>query len=197
MANPTTPITIKKYANRRLYNTASSAYVTLADLAKMVKNGEDFVVYDAKTNEEITRSVLAQIIFEQEGIEGQSLLPITFLRQLIRFYGDSVQALLPSYLEYSIDQFTGEKQAMREAATRAFGEGPFSAAAFAALQEMTRKNLAAFSQALGLFSPFAGGAAKPAEPQKAETSAASADIDELRTQLSEMRRRLDSLTEKS
>jgi len=115
MANPTTPITIKKYANRRLYNTASSAYVTLADLAKMVKNGEDFVVYDAKTNEEITRSVLAQIIFEQEGIEGQSLLPITFLRQLIRFYGDSVQALLPSYLEYSIDQFTGEKQAMREA----------------------------------------------------------------------------------
>ena len=108
MSNSTAPITIKKYANRRLYNTASSAYVTLADLAKMVKTGEDFVVYDAKTNEDITRSVLAQIIFEQEGIEGQSLLPITFLRQLIRFYGDSVQAFLPSYLEYSIDQFTGE-----------------------------------------------------------------------------------------
>jgi polyhydroxyalkanoate synthesis repressor PhaR len=197
MSNPTNPITIKKYANRRLYNTASSAYVTLADLAKMVKTGEDFVVYDAKTNEEITRSVLAQIIFEQEGIEGQSLLPITFLRQLIRFYGDSVQALLPSYLEYSIDQFTGEKQAMREAASRAFGEGPFSASAFAALQEMTRKNLAAFNQALGLFSPFAAAAAKPAEPPKAEAPAASADIDELRTQLSEMRRRLDSLTEKS
>ena len=124
MPNSTTPITIKKYANRRLYNTASSAYVTLAELAKMVKTGEDFVVYDAKTNEEITRSVLAQIIFEQEGIEGQSLLPITFLRQLIRFYGDSVQALLPSYLEYSIDQFTGEKQAMREAASRALRPGP-------------------------------------------------------------------------
>ncbi|MGD0562491.1 MAG: polyhydroxyalkanoate synthesis repressor PhaR [Roseiarcus sp.] len=196
MSNPTTPTTIKKYANRRLYNTASSAYVTLADLAKMVKTGEDFVVYDAKTNEEITRSVLAQIIFEQEGIEGQSLLPITFLRQLIRFYGDSVQALLPSYLEYSIDQFTGEKQAMREAASRAFGQGPFSASSFSALQEMTRKNLAAFTQAMGLFSPFAGGAAQPAESEKTETPAASADIDELRTQLTEMRRRLDSLTEK-
>jgi len=197
MSNSTTPITIKKYANRRLYNTASSAYVTLADLAKMVKTGEDFVVYDAKTNEEITRSVLAQIIFEQEGIEGQSLLPITFLRQLIRFYGDSVQALLPSYLEYSIDQFNGEKQAMREAASRAFGQGPFSASSFVALQEMTRKNLAAFHQALSLFSPFAAGAAPPAAPPKADTPAPNADIDDLRTQLTEMRRRLDSLSQKS
>src|SRR6202167_628660 len=199
MAN-STPTTIKKYANRRLYNTASSAYVTLADLAKMVKGGEDFIVYDAKTNEDITRSVLAQIIFEQEGIDGQSLLPITFLRQLIRFYGDSVQALLPSYLEYSIDQFTGEKQAMREAASRAFGQGPFSASSFNMLQDMTRKNLAAFNQALGLFAPFAGGAATGAagEPKKADTPPPqNADIDELRTQLSEMRRRLDSLTEKS
>ena len=134
MTNSSAPITIKKYANRRLYNTASSAYVPLADLAKMVKTGEDFVVYDAKTNEDITRSVLTQIIFEQEGIEGQSLLPITFLRQLIRFYGDSVQAFLPSYLEYSIDQFRGETQAMREAATRAFGQGPFAPASFTALQ---------------------------------------------------------------
>ena len=196
MPNPATPITIKKYANRRLYNTASSAYVTLADLAKMVKTGEDFVVYDAKTNEDITRSVLAQIIFEQEGIEGQSLLPITFLRQLIRFYGDSVQALLPSYLEYSIDQFTGEKQAMREAASRAFGQGPFAASSFGALQEMTRKNLAAFNQALGLFSSFASGGA--VESKKADAPALqTSDIDDLRTQLSEMRRRLDSLTEKS
>ena len=197
MSNPTTPTTIKKYANRRLYNTSSSAYVTLADLAKMVKTGEDFVVFDAKTNEEITRSVLAQIIFEQEGIEGQSLLPITFLRQIIRFYGDSVQALLPSYLEYSIDQFNGEKHAMREAATRAFGQGPFSpASSFNALQELTRKNIAAFNQALGLFSPFAGAAS--GEVKKAETQPAqSSDIDELRTQLGEMRRRLDSLAEKS
>src|SRR5271169_5322312 len=129
------PTTIKKYANRRLYNTASSAYVTLADLAKMVKTGEDFLVYDAKTNEDITRSVLAQIIFEQEGIQDQSLLPITFLRQLIRFYGDSVQALLPSYLEYSIDRFTGEQQKMREAVARSFGTGAFGGASFGALEE--------------------------------------------------------------
>jgi len=201
MTNSSAPITIKKYANRRLYNTASSAYVTLADLAKMVKTGEDFVVYDAKTNEDITRSVLAQIIFEQEGIEGQSLLPITFLRQIIRFYGDSVQAFLPSYLEYSIDQFNGESQAMREAAKRAFGQGPFAPASFSALQELTRKNLAAFHQALGLFSPFAGAKPAPpngaaAEPAKDEVAAAKPDIDELRAQLTEMRRRLDSLTDK-
>ena len=138
MAN-TAPTTIKKYANRRLYNTASSAYVTLADLAKMVKSGEDFVVYDAKTNEDITRSVLTQIIFEQEGIEGQSLLPTTFLRQLIRFYGDSMQALLPSYLEFSIDRFSGEQQAMREAASRMFGPDAFSTGSFAALQELTQE----------------------------------------------------------
>ena len=186
-----TPITIKKYANRRLYNTASSAYVTLADLAKMVKNGEDFVVYDAKTNEDITRSVLTQIIFEQEGVEGQSLLPITFLRQLIRFYGDSVQALLPSYLEFTIDRFTGEQQAMREAASKVFGSPPFSQASFTALQELTRKNLAAFNQALGVFSPF--GAQK--EAQKATNSAA--DIEDLRSQLSEMQKRLDTLANKS
>src|ERR1700729_1242456 len=115
------PITIKKYANRRLYNTGTSTYVTLEDLAGMVKAGEDFVVFDAKTSEDITRSVLTQIIFEQEGKEGQSLLPTTFLRQLIRFYGDSVQALLPSYLEFSIDRFTGEQQKFREEASRAFG----------------------------------------------------------------------------
>jgi polyhydroxyalkanoate synthesis repressor PhaR len=193
MANPA-PTTIKKYANRRLYNTASSAYVTLADLAKMVKNGEDFLVFDAKTSEDITRSVLTQIIFEQEGIEGQSLLPTTFLRQLIRFYGDSMQALLPSYLEFSIDRFSGEKQAMREAAARMFGPEAFSAGSFAALQEMTKKNFAAFNQALAMFSPFAGAA--PA-PETSPTNANVAhDIDELRNQLSDMQKRLDSLANK-
>ena len=194
MSTSVSPTVIKKYANRRLYNTASSAYVTLADLAKMVKTGEDFVVYDAKTNEEITRSVLAQIIFEQEGIEGQSLLPITFLRQLIRFYGDSVQALLPSYLEFSIDRFTGEQQKMREAATRAFGNGPFAAPGFGALEELTRKNLAAFTQALTVFAPFVPGAGAPAAPKEPH---AAADLDELRAQLTEMKRRLDDMTEKS
>src|SRR5581483_2668180 len=112
------PVTIKKYANRRLYNTGTSTYVTLEDLATMVKRGEDFVVFDAKTSEDITRSVLTQIIFEQEGKEGQNLLPITFLRQLIRFYGDSLQALVPSYLELSLARLTGEQQKFRELMTR-------------------------------------------------------------------------------
>src|ERR1700692_2715669 len=104
------PVTIKKYANRRLYNTGTSTYVTLEDLAAMVKNGEDFVVYDAKTGEEITRSVLTQIIFEQENKEGgQNLLPIAFLRQLIRFYGDSLQMMVPRYLAVSSDSLTREQ----------------------------------------------------------------------------------------
>jgi polyhydroxyalkanoate synthesis repressor PhaR len=193
---PPAPITIKKYANRRLYNTASSAYVTLADLAKMVKAGEDFAVYDAKTGEEITRSVLTQIIFEQEGKEGQSLLPITFLRQLIRFYGDSVQALLPSYLEFSIDRFTGEQQKFREEAARAFGVAPFAAPSFGALEELTRKNLAAFTKALGMFTPFVGPMPTPVDPAAPNAPAEKADLDELKNQLSEMQRRLDSLADK-
>jgi polyhydroxyalkanoate synthesis repressor PhaR len=197
MSKQPTPITIKKYANRRLYNTASSAYVTLADLAKMVKGGEDFVVFDAKTNEDITRSVLAQIIFEQEGIQGQSLLPITFLRQIIRFYGDSVQALLPSYLEYSIDRFTGEQQKFREQASNAFGNNAFTGASFTALEELTRKNLAAFSQALGLFTPFANGAAASQNPSSPPPAQGNADLSELKAQLSEMQRRLDTISEKS
>ena len=196
MTSSATPITIKKYANRRLYNTASSAYVTLADLAKMVKTGEDFVVFDAKTNEDITRSVLAQIIFEQEGVEGQSLLPITFLRQIIRFYGDSMQALVPSYLEYSIDRFTGEQGKMREAAAKAMAANPFSTAPFTALEEMTRKNFAAFSQALGLFSPFTPPAGSAAPPAAAPAPSASSDLEDMRAQLTEMKRRLDDLAEK-
>ena len=188
MSNGETPITIKKYANRRLYNTASSAYVTLADLAKMVKSGEDFVVYDAKTNEEITRSVLTQIIFEQEGVEGQSLLPIAFLRQVIRFYGDSVQSLLPSYLEYSIERFSGEQHKMRDTMSRALDPS----ASFAALQEMTRQNLVAFNKALGMFSPFVAGQNPAAAPAKEGAT----EIGELRDQLSEMKRRLDEIAEK-
>jgi polyhydroxyalkanoate synthesis repressor PhaR len=192
MAN-TTPITIKKYANRRLYNTASSAYVTLADLAKMVKAGDDVVVYDAKTNEDITRSVLTQIIFEQEGIEGQSLLPTTFLRQLIRFYGDSMQAVLPSYLEFSIDRFSGEQQAMREAASRMFGPEAFSPGSFAAIQELTKKNFAAFNQALAMFSPFVSPPATESPPKKVNSED---DIDDLRNQLTDMQKRLESLAKK-
>src|SRR5438309_7710554 len=125
MAKSDEPIKIKKYANRRLYNTGTSTYVTLEDLAVMVKAGQDFVVFDAKTGEDITRSVLAQIIFEQENKEGQSLLPITFLRQLIRFYGDSMQTLVPRFLEVSISSLTKEQEKFRQQVAQAFGTGAF------------------------------------------------------------------------
>src|SRR6266478_5633584 len=120
MAKPEEPIVIKKYANRRLYNTGTSTYVTLEDLAGMVKNGEDFVVYDAKSSEDITRSVLTQIIFEQENKAGQNLLPIAFLRQLIRFYGDSMQMLVPRYLEVSIQSLAREQEKFRQHMSQAF-----------------------------------------------------------------------------
>ncbi len=126
MAKSEEPITIKKYANRRLYNTGTSTYVTLEDLATMVKDGEDFVVFDAKTGEDITRSVLAQIIFEQENKEGgQNLLPINFLRQLIRFYGDSMQMLVPRYLEVSLESLTREQEKFRNQMAQAFGATGF------------------------------------------------------------------------
>jgi polyhydroxyalkanoate synthesis repressor PhaR len=192
--NPPAPTTIKKYANRRLYNTASSAYVTLEDLAAMVKAGDDFQVFDAKTGEDITRSVLAQIIFEQEGKQGQSLLPITFLRQVIRFYGDSVQALLPSYLELSIDQFTGEQQKFREQAGRVFGQSPFGA-----IEELTRKNMVMFNQALRMFSPFPAASASQAngaDVPAAAPHASGAELDDMKKQLSEMQRQLDSIAQK-
>ena len=108
------PVVIKKYANRRLYNTATSAYVTLDHLSQMVKDKTDFVVYDAKTGEDITRSVLTQIIFEEESKGGQTLLPIPFLRQLISFYGDSLQGVVPQYLEMSMSQFARNQEQMRE-----------------------------------------------------------------------------------
>ena len=139
MAKSDEPITIKKYANRRLYNTGTSTYVTLEDLAVMVKAGEDFVVYDAKTGEDITRSVLTQIIFEQENKEGQNLLPINFLRQLIRFYGDSMQMLVPRYLEVSIDSLTREQDKFREQMTQAFGVGGFGP-----LEDQVRRNMEMF-----------------------------------------------------
>src|SRR5438552_5383353 len=157
------PVTIKKYANRRLYNTGTSTYVTLEDLAAMVKAGEDFVVYDAKTGEDITRSVLTQIIFEQENKEGQNLLPIKFLRQLIRFYGDSMQMLVPRYLEVSIDSLTREQEKFREQLTQAFGIGGFGA-----IEEQVRRNMEMFERAFTMFAPFARreGQSQPAEPEK-------------------------------
>ena len=141
MAKSDQPTTIKKYANRRLYNTGTSTYVTLEDLAAMVKEGEDFLVYDAKTGDDITRSVLAQIIFEQENKAGQNLLPTTFLRQLIRFYGDSMQMVVPKYLEQSIDTLTREQEKFRKQLTNTFSRTPF-----APLEEHVRRNMEMFSR---------------------------------------------------
>jgi polyhydroxyalkanoate synthesis repressor PhaR len=143
-------VVIKKYANRRLYNTASSSYVTLEHLAEMVKQGVDFVVYDAKTNEDITRTVLTQIIFEEES-QGQSLLPIQFLRQLIGFYGNSMQAFLPSYLELSLASFTQQQEQLRKQFS-SFGQTTPGVGAF---DEQIRQNLVLFDRAMKMFSPFA------------------------------------------
>jgi len=186
MAQEKEPVTIKKYANRRLYNTGTSTYVTLEDLAAMVKTGEDFVVYDAKTGEDITRSVLAQIIFEQENKEGQSLLPISFLRQLIRFYGDSMQMLVPRYLEASIDTFTREQGKFREQMAQAFG-----VSGFGPLEDQVRRNMEMFEKAFAMFTPFARGE-KSAPTEKRS----GGDIDELKRQLEEMQRRIDKLSGK-
>src|SRR5688500_13357660 len=150
MATDKQSTVIKKYANRRLYHTGTSTYVTLEDLAGMVRQGEDFVVFDAKSGEEITRSVLTQIIFEQENKEGQNLLPVTVLRQLIRFYGDSLQSLVPSYLEFSMANLAREQQKLREQMAQAFGP-----AAFHAMEEQVRTNMSFFTEAMRMFSPFA------------------------------------------
>jgi polyhydroxyalkanoate synthesis repressor PhaR len=197
MANDKKPTTIKKYANRRLYDTGTSTYVTLEDLAAMVKRGEDFVVCDAKSGDDITRPVLTQIIFEQEGKDGQSLLPIAFLRQLIRFYGDSMQMLVPSYLEFTIDKLTREQQRFREQFTQALG-GPFqepTRQAFQSLEEQTRKNMAVFRQALSMFNPFGVPAEGRSEGEPVgEEVKSESDVKELKRQLDELNKRIDKLT---
>jgi polyhydroxyalkanoate synthesis repressor PhaR len=193
MAKSEHPITIKKYANRRLYNTGTSTYVTLEDLASMVKGGEDFIVNDAKTGEDITRQVLAQIIFEQENKEGQSMLPIAFLRQLIRFYGDSMQMLVPRYLEVSIDSFTRDQEKFRQHMAQTFGGSPFGA-----LEDQVRRNMEMFERAFAMFTPFARREQQTAsEPEKRQSSTSdSDDIHDLKRQMEEMQKRLDRLTDK-
>jgi polyhydroxyalkanoate synthesis repressor PhaR len=187
------PVTIKKYANRRLYNTGTSTYVTLEDLAAMVKKGEDFVVYDAKTGEEITRSVLTQIIFEQENKEGQNLLPIAFLRQLIRFYGDSMQMLVPRYLEVSIESLTREQEKFRQQLAQTFGVG-----AFPSLEEQVRRNMDMFERAFAMFAPFARREAQAGEAaaEPGKPASKTGDIDDLKRQLEEMQKKVDRLSEK-
>ena len=187
MAKSETPITIKKYANRRLYNTGTSTYVTLEDLASMVKEGEDFLVYDAKSGDDITRSVLAQIIFEQENKAGQNLLPTTFLRQLIRFYGDSMQMVVPKFLEQSIDTLTREQEKFRKQFASTLSGTPF-----APLEEQVRRNMELFQQ---MFKPFAPRTGAPAEAEKAsEPPPEEGNIDDLRRQMKEMQERLDRMS---
>ena len=192
MAKTDQPITIKKYANRRLYNTGTSTYVTLEDLASMVKEGEDFLVYDAKSGDDITRSVLAQIIFEQENKAGQNLLPTTFLRQLIRFYGDSMQMVVPKYLEQSIDTLTREQEKFRKQMTNTFSGTPF-----APLEEHVRRNMEMFERTFSMFKPFAAPVrsdiATVGETPADEPPPEADDIDDLKRQMKEMQDRLDRM----
>ncbi len=196
------PITIKKYANRRLYNTATSSYVTLEHLRDMVKEGVEFNVYDAKTNEDITRSVLAQIIFEEEGKSGQNLLPIRFLRQLIQFYGDRMQAFVPSYLELSMESLAKNAETMRQNFAEALG-GKMAIPGF---EDLARQNVQMFQRAMKMFSPFGrfggaqGGRSEEAAPAPAEEPApakADEEISELKSQIDEMRRQLDALASRA
>lgn len=186
MSNAASPITIKKYANRRLYNTATSSYVTLDHLCQMVKDNEDFVVYDAKSGEDITRSVLTQIIVEEESKGGQNLLPIPFLRQLIGFYGDQLGGLVPKYLEQSMQAFQQHEVQMRQYMTQAFG----GLIPFNALEEVNKQNVAFFENAMKMFAPFYS-----PENIKAATSASEATIDALQKKLAEVQDQLTQLTQ--
>jgi len=184
----TPPIVIKKYANRRLYNTATSSYVTLEDLAQMVKKHNDFVVFDAKTGEEITRAVLTQIIVEEEQKGGQNLLPISFLRQLIGLYGDSMQWLVPRYLEHAMSSFAHNQDQMRKSLQEAFG-GLFP---FGSLEQMGKQNLALFEQTLKMFSPF------PVAPEKPKESepGSEASLSELKNRINELQQQINAYGKK-
>ncbi|MEM9139412.1 MAG: polyhydroxyalkanoate synthesis repressor PhaR [Pseudomonadota bacterium] len=178
---------IKKYANRRLYNTAKSSYVTLEDLAKMVRNGEDFAVFDAKTSEDITRSVLTQIIVEEEAKE-QNMLPTNFLRELIRLYGDPLQGVVPSYLDAAMQAFSKNQDQMRSA---------FGGAALGNLEQMTRANMEFFENSMRMFSPFGQAGAnpqpKPEEPKAADAKA-NGDLEAMQRQLREMQDQLEKIS---
>ncbi|AZO27458.1 MULTISPECIES: polyhydroxyalkanoate synthesis repressor PhaR [Mesorhizobium] len=197
MAAKDDPIVIKKYANRRLYNTGTSTYVTLEDLAEMVKKGEEFTVQDAKTGDDITHPVLTQIIFELENKDGQNMLPIPFLRQLISFYGDQMQMIVPSFLEQSMIAFSKEQERFREQLKGAFGKTPIDMmkTPMKALEEQTRRNVEMFQNAMRMFTPFpsaGNNSAAPAEPPKKEEK--SDDLQELKAQIAAMQRKLDTMS---
>lgn len=189
-------VVIKKYANRRLYNTETSTYVTLDDLAQMVRNDKDFVVYDAKSGDDLTHAVLTQIIVEQESREGgQTLLPIPFLRQLIRFYDDNIGTMVPSYLQFSLENLVKEQEKFRSMFASAFAN---PAAAFEAYQDQARKNMAMFEQAMAMWTSF-GGAAKQGKLEEGDTRASGdaeapkGELDELKAQLTAMQQRIERL----
>ncbi|MDH6231172.1 polyhydroxyalkanoate synthesis repressor PhaR [Mesorhizobium soli] len=186
------PVVIKKYANRRLYNTGTSTYVTLEDLAEMVKKGEEFSVQDAKTGEDITHSVLTQIIFELENKDGQNMLPIPFLRQLIAFYGDQMQMIVPSFLEQSMASFAKEQERFREQMKVAFGKTPMDMMKLnpmQALEEQTRRNMEMFQNAMRMFTAFPQGA----QPESEKKPEKSDDLQELKEQIAAMQRKIDSM----
>ncbi len=194
-------VVIQKYANRRLYNKATSTYITLDNLAEMVRDGVDFVVYDAKTNEDITRKVLTQIIFEEENnAEGESLLPVQFLRQLIGFYGNSMQSFLPAYLEMSLDSFTRQQEQFRKQFA-----GGVTLPGIKPVEEQVRQNMQMFEQAMKMFAPFgfpsqvapaAAGKGEPAKPATAAPAASDTALDDLKSQLSAMQAQIEKLASK-
>ncbi len=181
---------VKKYANRRLYNTATSSYVTLDELAQMVRAGQDFVVYDAKTGDDITRSVLTQIILEEDA-KGRNLLPIGFLRQLIGFYDDQLHAFLPRYLEMSMENFARHQDQIRAYMEQTFGRFfPFGR-----LEDMARQNLAMFQRAASMFGPFsnAGGTDEPPPAPPESTDPSSTPRKDLGDQVKELEHRLEAM----
>jgi polyhydroxyalkanoate synthesis repressor PhaR len=173
------PVVVKKYANRRLYNTESSCYITLDNLADMVRQGRDFVVYDAKTGEDITRSVLTQIIVEEEG-KGRALLPTAFLRQLIGFYGDQMQSLVPRFLEQAMGALTQQQDQMRSAMQKTMG----NLFPFGNIEEVGRQNMAMMERAMSLFTPFYRGA---------EAGDTQQELVALRTEVENLRRQLEAV----
>ena len=185
-------VTIKKYANRRLYNTSTSSYVTLDDLSQMVKDGDDFVVFDAKSGDDITKSVLTQIIFEEEA-KGQNLLPIQFLRQLIRYYDDNMKVFVPSYLEMSMESFTRSQDEFRSRLKDAFDPD----ATFKNFEEQIKSNMEMFQNTMQMFSPFGGDNEAPtAEPESrsGQEKPASSELNDLKSQLATMQAQLNKLS---
>jgi polyhydroxyalkanoate synthesis repressor PhaR len=172
------PVVVKKYANRRLYNTESSSYVTLEDLAVMVRQGRHFVVYDAKSGEDITRSVLTQIIVEEES-KGRHLLPTSFLRQIIGFYGDSMQSLVPRYLESMMGAFAQQHEQVRRTVQQTMG----GFMPFGNLEEMGKQNMAMMERAMTLFAPFRPGQDAPETQEGNRMATLQAENDALRRQV--------------